>query len=49
MVKRNIKNNDDFQKSIESTVKVIAERKNLKIFFGEENNKGKKDIILPVE
>ncbi|MDC3024197.1 cobalamin biosynthesis protein CobT [Alphaproteobacteria bacterium] len=48
MIKKSIKTKDNFQKSIESTVKVVAEKKNLQIFFGEESNKSKKDIILPI-
>lgn len=40
--------NDNFQKSIESTVKVLADNKNLNILFGDSNNKNKTDIILPI-
>ena len=32
MIKKSIKTKDNFQKSIESTVKVISEKKNLQIF-----------------
>ena len=33
--------NDNFQKSIESTVKVLADDKNLNIRFGDSNDKNK--------
>tara|TARA_B100001989_G_scaffold50936_1_gene33029 strand:+ start:4691 stop:6463 length:1773 start_codon:yes stop_codon:yes gene_type:complete len=48
MIKKKIQTNNNFQKSIESTAKVISEKKNLSIFFGDPNNKNKSDIILPI-
>ena len=48
MIKKKVETNNNFQKSIESTAKVISEKKNLSIFFGEPNNKNKSDIVLPI-
>ncbi len=48
MIKKKIRINNNFQKSIESTAKVISEKKDLSVFFGESNNKNKSDIILPI-
>ncbi len=48
MKKKRIRTGDEFQKSIESTVKAISEEKNLNIYFGDTKNNNKSDIILPV-
>ena len=48
MKKKRIRTGDEFQKSIESTVKAISEKKNLNIYFGDTKNNNKSDIILPV-
>ena len=39
--------NQQFQKSIKSTVKAISEKKNLNIFFGDLDKTKKQDILLP--
>ena len=39
--------NEHFKKSIESTVKAIAEQKNLNVFFGETDKTKNQDILLP--
>ena len=39
--------NEQFQKSIKSTVKAISEKKNLNIFFGDLDKTKKQDILLP--
>ena len=46
MKKNKIEYKSNFEKSIESTAKVISEEKNLNILFGEASNKNKQDIIL---
>ena len=46
--KKKIRTGDEFQKSIESTVKAISEEKNLNVYFGDTKNNNKSDIILPV-
>ena len=38
---------EQFKNAIESTVKAIAEKKNLSIFFGELDKTKKQDIVLP--
>ncbi len=48
MIKKKIGTNDSFQKSIESTVKVISEVKNLNIFFGKSVKKNITDIFIPI-
>ncbi len=48
MKKKKIRTGDEFQKSIESTVKAISEEKNLNIYFGDTKNNNTSDIILPV-
>ena len=39
MIKKKVETYDSFQKSIESTIKVISEDKNLNIFFGQSAKK----------
>ena len=46
--KKKVAANESFQKSIESTVKVISEDKNLNIFFDQSAKKNNTDIFLPV-
>ncbi len=47
MTKKDFNQNEVFKKSIESTIKVIAENKFLNIFFGEQDKTKKQDIVLP--
>ena len=39
--------NQNFKKSIKSTIKAISEQKNLNIFFGDLDETKKQDILLP--
>ena len=48
MIKKKVETYDSFQKSIESTAKVISEDKNLNIFFGQSAKKSQTDIFLPI-
>ncbi len=44
---KKFRTNENFKKSIESTVKAIAEKKNLNVFFGETDKTKNQDILLP--
>ena len=44
---KKFRTNENFKKSIESTVKAIAEQKNLNVFFGETDKTKNHDILLP--
>ncbi len=44
---KKVRTNENFKKSIESTVKAIAEKKNLNVFFGETGKTKNHDILLP--
>ena len=46
--KKKVETYDSFQKSIESTAKVISEDKNLNIFFGKSTKRNQTDIFLPI-
>ena len=47
MIKKKVKVGSNFRKSIESTIKVIAEEKNINIHFGDSKSKNTSDIVLP--